>query len=552
MKLFLRLDIPYENEVYHIVAHANGGELQTANIVNNECMLKLPPVCWTFYILLYATIDERVCTYVASAEYTNLLDGVAPLKNFFGTTIGQVTLEGGMRKLAMRPYIDKSISERMINQEFAVYAIPGKFDPVRQVFYSIKTLYGNFPLAVLPLYTTMVSVTPESVKWLEQCFKTAMSIHGVDELETADLDVAGTAMTLLLQTMEYEVDYARGDVSRIPSDQWMNILQSPQLKKTGFDCEDGMLFIMTMFHAICTCNSEKSPHVKYFANLLRDYTIGAALCEIREGSIYVGHAVPVLIDKKQLRSRLKGKPYTSTLPPLVIESTAWQTSIWELRHVEDYRYIVDRVDESARVLVPASVRMVDGTYGRVCKIQFPAFDDTCLSITITDEKDSMNVSLYDFLVNGKGKIAINSQLDALQTQKLRIELQDFPKYTLPKPVQKYKKPPVTHGYPVLFDPIKKSKFDLWIPDIIPIAEDCEIGFFTVDKYHQATYIKHLLSDAEDVVVAQRALPWSKELGCLWPDRTNPYQEDHDILDPTQLYDVNQLIESSLYQQIATS
>lgn len=490
LSLTVRIIREYAHENYFVVSYANG-ERPTSTLVEDEhCVIVVPTKAWSLFILIYATIqvdDGAVCTFIGHSTFTGKVSDSRPILDIQGNDQGSIVIVNRTSfELSNRPYISTSLSQSMEVKDISVYADPRKFDQLRQVFYEVETVHGRFPLIGLPLQSTMVTVTKSAIIWLEECFTTALCLHGVDPkqytLAESPLDIAGTAMTLLLNVLKYENDYTRGERGKIDVDQWLNILLSPDLPHTGYDCEDGTLFVISMFHAITTCMAPKDSLVEYFAKLLRPYTIGAALCEINSGGQYIGHSVPIAIETAQLKNRInlnKSVNKPKNLPPLLFETTSWQDSVWTSKPKKSmYSEVINRLDRSAKVLTPVSVVMNDGTYRKICKAQFPNLEDTALSITVFDDSDSMNVLLADFL-RGTGRIHINSHLNITETAQLKQEMCEFPKFRLPEPAVKYTRPAIIKGIPVLFRDDDKRKFILWESDQQQIAEGCTLNYFDI-------------------------------------------------------------------------
>ena len=125
---------------------------------------------------------------------------------------------------------------------------------------------------------------------------------------------------------------------------------------------------------------------------------------------------------------------------------------------------------------------MNNLYGRICKVQFPFLDDCAVSVSIVNARNQMNVTMREFLVQRQGNLIINSKLSITETEQLKLEMRDFPKFELPKRIKDYFKPKPLLGYPVLYDMDDKQRFIAYENNkSVKVTNEFEVGCFDIPQ-----------------------------------------------------------------------
>lgn len=148
MLLTLEVNKPYANERYHAVHYGNGRRAQKVDMLNGRCNVDPPTGSWAWFVMFYATIDEKVCTFLGQAEFG--VSREATVFNGHGIEEGTARISGDF-KPSLKPFLSTGLRNRLIEADTKVYTGGDiEYDKRLQVFYQLETVHSDVPMVALP------------------------------------------------------------------------------------------------------------------------------------------------------------------------------------------------------------------------------------------------------------------------------------------------------------------------------------------------------------------------------------------------------------------
>lgn len=452
------------DDVYDLCWYTNGGCLPRFIACDSKSKISLEiKNAYQITFVLYATtgaLDDNALISCSAIGFVNIANEITAnrwydLKDIDGNQQARIRFGASLRLKPPGPVgpgkASKTISKQLIASDEHWYdADSTSYDPQNQIFYETITYHGAIPLVGMPLLSTMTVVDSALLLHLVLL---SCDLCGIDDIGSCDDyelgNLIGTTLTFLSGCHLYVNDFTRGPgKKKILDELWSALLTYPELDTAAFDCEDGALEILAVAHCL-TLHESPYAVVQALQKQIRRYSFASVQGELLTDSGYVGHSFVVGFDSRQvdgwIAERSSDEWSSATLPPLLLESTAWQESCWDESRwrTKDYQSfyqgsnrlesmiargspLVQRV-----VRVYTSLRLANekGFYGKVAKAQFASHKGQVLCVAITDSHGKMNVKLRDWLVGSDYQIEVISHLT--DSRALKEELQEFPLWKLP-------------------------------------------------------------------------------------------------------------------------